>query len=144
MGESPVYGIDLGTTNSCIGIWRNDDVEILPNKCKERTTPSCVAFVDNGVLVGSSAIAQQCNNPSNTIFDAKRFVGEKFDRVSRTLKYLPFKVAKDDDGRPTYDILVNGIMQKIYPEQIAAIVLQKLKEEAECYLSKEVKISKLL
>lgn len=76
MAEKPVIGIDLGTTNSCVAVWENGEIKIVPNKSGEKTTPSCVGFVKNVVFVGASAITQQEMNPTNTIFEAKRVIGQ--------------------------------------------------------------------
>lgn len=139
MADTPVFGIDLGTTNSCIGVWRNGDVEILSSTFKENTTPSCVAFAKNGILVGNSAVAQQNINPSNTIFEAKRTIGQKFDQIQRISKYMPFVIAQDNEGLPFYKVK-HGSRHGFYPEQISAIVLKQLKEDARFCHQQEVKM----
>lgn len=135
VADTPVFGIDLGTTNSCIGAWRNGDVEILSNRFKENTTPSCVAFAKTGILVGNSALAQENINPSNTIFEAKRVIGQKFDQIQRISKYMPFVIAQDNEGLPFYKV-----KHGFYPEQISAIVLKQLKEDARFCHQQEVKM----
>lgn len=139
MGEKSVCGIDLGTTNSVITMWRNGKVQVLLNKRNESTMPSCVAFLEDGSLIGSSALAQQHVNPLNTIIEAKRIIGRKLGQLQNVLNYLPFAVIADEFERPYFD-LPNISAEKIYAEQISAMILKQLKEEAECYFEQEVRI----
>lgn len=97
MAVAPVFGIDLGTTNSCIAVWKDCGVEILPNKFGENTTPSCVAFTQEGILVGSAALAQQSTNPANTILEVKRIIGQKFNTIAKDMKYL--HITKTENGQ---------------------------------------------
>ena len=119
MSKAPAIGIDLGTTYSCVGVWQNGKVDIIPNDMGERTTPSYVAFTDTERLVGDAAKNQITRNPTNTVFDAKRLIGRKFEEreVQEDIKLWPFKVV----------------------EEISAMVLQKLKKTAEDFLGKDVK-----
>lgn len=144
IAETRVYGMDLGTTNSCIGIWMDGKVEILSNTLKENTTPSCVAFVNDGILVGNSALAQQNFNPANTIFDAKRTIGQKFEKVNDISKYLPFPILEDTGHRPCYQVMVQDQLKTIWPEQISAIILKQLKADVESTHHEKVNFYEIL
>ena len=97
MSRAPAIGIDLGTSYSCVGVWQNGKVDIIPNEYGERTTPSYVAFTDTGRLIGEEAKNKITRNPSNTIFDGKRLIGRKFEEreIQDDMKLWPFKVVKD-------------------------------------------------
>ncbi len=134
-------GIDLGTTYSCVGVWMNGKVEIIPNDMGERTTPSYVAFTDDERLVGDAAKNQITKNPANTIFDAKRLIGRKFEDhlVQEDMKLWPFKVQKEEVGdRPQIVVSYQKQSKKFYAEEISAMVLQKMKKIAEDYLGSKV------
>ena len=142
MSKAPAIGIDLGTTYSCVGVWQNGKVDIIPNDMGERTTPSYVAFTDTERLVGDAAKNQITRNPTNTVFDAKRLIGRKFqDReVQEDIKLWPFKVVKDPNSdRPQVQIIYQKQEKKFFAEEISAMVLQKLKQTATDFLGKEVK-----
>ena len=142
MSKCPAIGIDLGTTYSCVGVWLNGKVEIIPNDMGERTTPSYVAFTEQERLVGDAAKNQITRNPTNTVFDAKRLIGRKFNEslVQEDIKLWPFKVIKEEGGdRPQIVVNFMGQHKKFFPEEISAMVLQKMKKIAEDYLGKEVK-----
>ncbi|KAL3516049.1 hypothetical protein ACH5RR_022951 [Cinchona calisaya] len=136
-----VIGIDLGTTYSCVGVYRNGNVEIIANEQGNRITPSWVAFTGTERLIGEAAKNQAALNPDSTIFDVKRFIGRKFDdpEVQRDIKLLPYKVV-NKDGKPYTEVKMNnGEMKLLSPEEVSAMVLQKMKQTAESYLGKEVK-----
>ena len=142
MSKAPAIGIDLGTTYSCVGVWQNGKVDIIPNDMGERTTPSYVAFTDQERLVGDAAKNQITRNPTNTVFDAKRLIGRKFEdrEVQEDIKLWPFKVVKDPKSdRPQVVINYQKQEKKFFAEEISAMVLQKLKKTAEDFLGKDVK-----
>ena len=143
MSKAPAIGIDLGTTYSCVGVWQNGKVDIIPNDMGERTTPSYVAFTDTERLVGDAAKNQITRNPTNTVFDAKRLIGRKYEdrEVQEDIKLWPFKVVKDaKSDRPQIVITYQKQEKKFFAEEISAMVLQKLKKTAEDFLGgKEVK-----
>jgi L1 cell adhesion molecule like protein len=142
MSKAPAIGIDLGTTYSCVGVWLNGKVEIIPNDMGERTTPSYVAFTENERLVGDAAKNQITRNPTNTVFDAKRLIGRKFNDhlVQEDIRLWPFKVQKEESGdRPQIVVNFQGQEKKFFADEISAMVLQKMKKIAEDYLGKEVK-----
>jgi molecular chaperone DnaK len=130
-----VIGIDLGTTNSCVSVMEGNEPVVIPNSEGRRTTPSIVAFLDNGERkVGDPAKRQAITNPRNTIFSIKRFMGETFDRVTKEAERVPYKVVKGDNNTPR--VQINDRMYT--PQEISAIVLQKMKKTAEDYLGHEV------
>lgn len=134
-------GIDLGTTYSCVGVWKNDKVEIVPNDQGNNTTPSYVAFTEDDRLIGDAAKNQTARNPLNTVFDAKRLIGRKFDdqSVQADCKLWPFKVESGEGDRPMIVVKHKGEEKKFKAEQISSMVLTKMKTIAEEYLGKTVK-----
>lgn len=133
-----IIGIDLGTTNSCVAVMEGDKPKVIENSEGQRTTPSIVAYTDDGdVLVGQSAKRQAVTNPSNTLFAIKRLIGRKFDDaiVQKDIKMVPYKITKSDNG----DAWVSVKGQDKAPPQISADVLRKMKKTAEDYLGEEVK-----
>ena len=134
-------GIDLGTTYSCVGVWQNDRVEIIANDQGNRTTPSYVAFTDTERLIGDAAKNQVAKNPNNSVFDAKRLIGRKFNDavVQKDMKHWPFKVEAGPDNKPQIVVKYKGEAKKFYPEEISSMVLTKMKETAETYLGETVK-----
>ena len=137
----PALGIDLGTTYCCIGFWENDRVEIIPTETGSRTLPSYVAFTDTERLIGDGAKNQAAQNPKNTVFDAKRLIGRRFDDpvIQSDIKHWPFSVTATSDNRPRIGVEFKSEQKSFLPEEISAMVLTKLKQTAEAYLGGEVK-----
>lgn len=133
-------GIDLGTTYSCVGVFQHGKVEIIANDQGNRTTPSYVAFTDTERLIGDAAKNQVAMNPTNTVFDAKRLIGRKFDDPSVTsdAKHFSFQVI-NDGGKPKVQVNYKGEAKKFSPEEISSMVLTKMKETAEAFLGGTVK-----
>jgi molecular chaperone DnaK len=128
-------GIDLGTTNSCMAVLEGGEPTVIPNAEGGRTTPSVVAFTKDGQrLVGPPAKRQQVTNPSNTIFSIKRFMGRKFEEVSEEMKIVPYEVVQGQNG----DVRVKAEGKEYAPPEISAMILQKLKTDAEAYLGEPV------
>ena len=133
-------GIDLGTTYSCVGVWQNDRVEIIANDQGTRTTPSYVAFTDSERLVGNSAKNQAAMNPRNTVYDAKRLIGRKFDdsKIQQDMAIWAFKVICIEGNTPALQVEFKGEKKVFKAEEISGYVLQKMKQIAENYLGEEV------
>ena len=138
--EGPVIGIDLGTTYSCVGIFRNGSVEIIPNELGNRITPSVVAFTDDDRLVGEAAKNQAALNPKRTIYSVKRLIGRKYNdkEVQMDKKLLPYDII-DKDGKPYIQVETKGQKKLYSPEEISAIILTKMKTIAENFLGTKVK-----
>ena len=138
--ECPVIGIDLGTTYSCVGVWKNNMVEIIPNEQGSRITPSVVAFTETERLVGEAAKNQATKNPTGTVYDVKRLIGRKFNEkeVQHDAKFLPYDIV-NSEGKAYIRTNFKGESKVFSPEQVSAMVLEKMKQIAEKYLSKEVK-----
>lgn len=134
-----IIGIDLGTTNSCMSVMEGGESVVIPNSEGARTTPSVVAFAKGGErLVGQAAKRQAVTNPSNTIFSAKRFIGRKFDEVQEESASLPYNVVSGKNGDAYIECEVDGKKEQFSPEQISAMILGKLKSDAEAYLGETV------
>ncbi len=130
-----IIGIDLGTTNSCVAVMEGNEPVVIPNSEGRRTTPSIVAFTENGERkVGDPAKRQAITNPEKTVYSIKRFMGETYDRVSTEIKRVPYKVVKGDNNTPRVQI----DDRKYTPQEISAIILQKMKKTAEDYLGQDV------
>ena len=132
---SKIIGIDLGTTNSCVSVMEGNEPVVIPNSEGKRTTPSMVAFVENGERkVGDPAKRQAITNPTKTVSSIKRFMGETYDRMSKEIARVPYKVVKGENNTPRVQI----DDRKYSPQEISAMVLQKMKKTAEDYLGQEV------
>ncbi|KXN70038.1 heat shock protein 70, partial [Conidiobolus coronatus NRRL 28638] len=133
-------GIDLGTTYSCVAVWEGERVEIIANEQGNRTTPSYVAFTEEERLIGDAAKNQSAMNPRNTVFDAKRLIGRRFDdeSVKKDRAHWPFTVVEKDE-QPLIEVSFKGETQQYTPQQISSMVLIKMKEIAEAKLGKDVK-----
>merc|ERR1712113_757930 len=125
-----------GTTYSCVGTWKNNTVEIIPNDMGERTTPSYVSFSDTERLVGTAAKNQAARNAENTIFDAKRLIGRKFDdpTVQSDIKLWPFKVVRESQDRPAIEVEYKAEKKRFFPEEISSMVLGYMRQIGEAYL----------
>ena len=133
-------GIDLGTTYSCVAVWRDNRAEIIANDQGNRTTPSYVAFTESERLIGDSAFNQSATNPSNTIYDAKRLIGRNFNdpQIQSDMKLLSYDVI-EKSGKPYISASYKGEQKTYSPEEISSMVLSKMKKVAEDYLGTEVK-----
>jgi heat shock protein 5 len=139
--EGPVIGIDLGTTYSCVGIFKNGRVEIIPNEFGNRITPSFVAWTDEERLVGEAAKNQAHLNPKRSVYVVKRLMGRQFDdkEVQRDIKWLPYNIV-NKGGKPYVKVVVQGGEEKtLSPEEVSSMILVKMKQIAEAYLGREVK-----
>lgn len=138
---SKVIGIDLGTTNSAMAVFEGDNPEMVVNSDGDRTTPSVVAFRDGTRIVGKTALRQAVANVDGTVYSVKRFIGRKFDELTDADKEgLAYSISSGDGGRPviTVDTKGDGTKEKLYPEQISAAVLKKLKEDASAFVGEEI------
>src|SRR3982751_1590342 len=134
-----VLGIDLGTTNSCMSVMEGGDPVVLENSEGARTTPSVVAFTKSGErLVGQAAKRQAITNPQNTIFSIKRFMGRKFDEVFEEQKRVPYKIVKASNGDAHVQVEVGGQLKTFSPPEISAMILAKLKSDAEAKLGEKI------
>ncbi|HOZ83747.1 MAG TPA: Hsp70 family protein, partial [Bacteroidia bacterium] len=130
-----VIGIDLGTTNSCVAVMEGNEPVVIPNSEGRRTTPSIVGFIKDGERkVGDPAKRQAITNPKNTVYSIKRFMGETYDHASKEKDRVPYEVVKGDNNTPR--IKIND--RQYTPQEISAIILQKMKKTAEDYLGNEV------
>lgn len=139
--DNIAIGIDLGTTYSCVGVWQGDRVEIIANDQGNRTTPSYVAFTDSERLIGDAAKNQAAMNPKNSVYDAKRLIGRRIDdaTVQADMKLWPFTVTASDDRKPKIQVEFKNKTETFHPEEISAMVLQKMKETAEAFLGHSIK-----
>ena len=130
-----IIGIDLGTTNSCVSVMEGNQPTVIINEEGARTTPSVVAFTENGERkVGNPAKRQAITNPKNTVFSIKRFMGETYSQVSNEAARVPYTVVRGDNDTPRVDIFG----RQYSPQEISAIILQKMKKIAEDYLRQDV------
>ena len=131
-------GVDLGTTYSCVAVYQNDRPEVIANDVGSRTTPSYVSFSNDQRLIGDAAKNMCAMNPENTIFDAKRMIGRKYNDIKDQLKHWPFKVVNGPDQKPLVEVKFNGEDKQFSPEEISSMVLSKMKKIAEDYLGETV------
>lgn len=139
--QGKAIGIDLGTTYSCVGVWQNERVEIIANDQGNRTTPSYVGFTETERLIGDAAKNQVAKNPTNTVYDAKRLIGRKFNDpiVQKDMKLWPFTVEAGADDKPMIVVKFKGETKKFFAEEISSMVLVKMKETAEAFLGTPIK-----
>ncbi len=133
-------GIDLGTTFSCVGVYKNGKVEIIANDQGNRTTPSFVSFTSEERLIGDASKSSAASNPKNTVYDAKRLIGRNFNdsAVQDVMKHLSYNVV-NKNGRPVIDVEYRNEQKQFTPEEISSMILQKMKEVAESFLGETVK-----
>lgn len=126
-----IIGIDLGTTNSCVSVMEGNEPVVIPNNEGKRTTPSVVAFTENGeIKVGDPAKRQAITNPEKTVYSIKRFMGESYDEVREEMTRVPFTIARGDNNTPRVKV-----GDRLYsPQEVSAIILQKMRKTAEDYL----------
>ena len=134
--KTPIIGVDLGTTNSCVAVLENGVAKVIENSEGARTTPSIIAYTDNEILVGAPAKRQAVTNPKNTLYAVKRLIGRKFEEkeVQKDIDLMPYEIVKADNG----DAWVKANDKELAPPQVSAEVLRKMKKAAEDYLGKEV------
>ena len=140
MGKNKAIGIDLGTTYSCVGWWKDNRCEIIANDQGNRTTPSYVAFTETERIIGDGAKNQASMNPENTVYDAKRLIGRKFSDpvIKNEIETFPFDVISDSSDKPIIKVKYKNEEKKYHPEEISSMVLVKMKEIAEAYIGEEV------
>ena len=140
MGKNKAIGIDLGTTYSCVGWWKDNRCEIIANDQGNRTTPSFVAFTDKERIIGDGAKNQASMNPENTVYDAKRLIGRKFSDpvIKNEINGFPFKVEDGGGDKPIIKVNYKGEEKKYHPEEISSMILVKMKEIAESYIGEKV------
>jgi molecular chaperone DnaK (HSP70) len=144
--QGPCIGIDLGTTYSCVAVWRNNRVDVCPNEQGNRITPSYVAFMKDGTrLVGDAAKNQASQNPAGTLFDIKRLIGRNYNdaTVQKDKKLFPYAIVDDNHGKPIVELdkatAAKHSKKQFTPEEISGMILRKMKDIAEAYLGQEVK-----
>src|SRR2546427_2044779 len=134
-----IIGIDLGTTNSCVAAMEGGEPVVIPNAEGGRTTPSVVAFTKSGErLVGQAAKRQAVVNPKNTVYSIKRFMGRKYDEVEQERKRVPFEVVRASNGDAHVKVEVGGEEETLSPPEISAMILAKMKADAEAYLGEKI------
>src|SRR5258706_10299333 len=133
-------GIDLGTTFSCVSVWMDDHVEVIPNSLGNRITPSWISFNGNERLIGELAKQQFSSNPKNTVYDVKRFIGKIYSdpQLQEDLQHYSFKIVPDEFDRPLVEIELNGQPQRYRPEELSGMILAEMKSITEAYLNKRV------
>ena len=134
-----VVGIDLGTTYSCVSVWKDGEAQVLANSEGDRTTPSWVAFTDDGRLVGDAAKRQAAQNTKRTLFNVKRIIGRQFAECAEEIKIMPFDVVEGEGGKPLIQVEVDEEQKTFSAEQVSAMVLEKMKKTAEVALGCPIK-----
>ena len=139
--ENYIVGIDFGTTYSCMAVWKDGGLVIIPNGVGERTTPSVVIFDGpDKVFVGEETLNHLSKNESVKIYEIKRLLGKKYDQIQHLLKYFPYKIIKEENGdRPMIEMTFGKKILKYYPEDIATLILKKLMNNAQAFLGNSVK-----
>lgn len=130
MSEGLAIGIDLGTTNTCLAVWQNGKVNVIQNSSKQTTTLSCVSFGSSGYFVGSLG--------ADSIFEAKRIIGKNYVTAKNYAKYWPFDVVDDGNNIPKYEVKIQNQLRQLYPVQISALILKKVKDDAESQLGQKI------
>ena len=137
---SSAIGIDLGTTNSCVAVWKNGQIQIAPSEMGTRTTPSVVSFTDSERIIGVAARKRMKSNFANTVYDTKRLIGHAFkdNEIQNDIKMWPFKVTESVEGKPVINVTYKKEKQTLSPEQISAMILEQMKKQAEEFLDTKV------
>ena len=137
---STAIGIDLGTTNSCVAVWKNGQIQIAPSEMGTRTTPSVVSFTDSERIIGVAAKKRMRSNYQNTVYDTKRLIGHAYkdNEVQSDMKMWPFKVTESVEGKPVINVTYKKEAKVFSPEQISAMILEKMKKQAEAFLDAKV------
>lgn len=138
--NSSAIGIDLGTTNSCVAVWKNGQIQIAPSEMGTRTTPSVVSFTDSERIIGVAAKKRMKSNFENTVYDTKRLIGHAFKdkEIQEDMKMWPFKVTESVEGKPTINVTYKKEMKTFSPEQISAMILEQMKKQAEAFIDEKV------
>lgn len=141
MTDNIAIGIDLGTTYSCVGVYKDNGVEIIPNSMGNRTTASWVSFTESERIIGEGAKSASTSNPANTIYDIKRLMGRKYSdpNTQKEIKNFPYKIVPTDGDRLKVEVMFKGEVKQFSPEEISAMILGSMKDTAEAYLGQKVK-----
>lgn len=139
-GTSTAIGIDLGTTNSCVAVWKNGQIQIAPSEMGTRTTPSVVSFTDGERIIGAAAKKRMKSNFENTVYDTKRLIGHAFrdKEIQEDMKMWSFKVTESVEGKPVINVTYKKEKKSFSPEQISAMILEQMKKQAEAFLDSKV------
>ena len=137
---STAIGIDLGTTNSCVAVWKNGQIQIAPSEMGTRTTPSVVSFTDSERIIGVAAKKRMRSNYQNTVYDTKRLIGHAFkdNEIQNDMKMWPFKVTESVEGKPVINVTYKKEKKTFSPEQVSAMILEQMKKQAEAFIDAKV------
>ena len=140
LSDSTAIGIDLGTTNSCVAVWKNGQIQIAPSDMGTRTTPSVVSFTDTERIIGVAAKERMKSNYENTVYDTKRLIGHAYQdpEIQMDMKMWPFKVTASSEGKPVINVKYKKEQHTLSPEQISAMILEQMKKQAEAFLGEKV------